>query len=239
MKTVIELKNINYRKKLKKLNLKIKEGSFVTVLGSNDSGKSDLAEYLENNLDDKKSMLITSPNEYIFIGKNLSEELKIYYAKKNSDKFDLIIKGLKLSNIKNKNIKSMNESELQLIIIAEALLVGYKILIFNDNFINIDYYMRNNIIKFLYKYSKENNITIINITSDSEESIYSDEIAIMSEGKILDHASKKDIYMQEDIFKKANIKEPFMVEVCRKLIYYGLIDKIYLSKNKLVNAIWK
>lgn len=239
MQTVIELKNINYRKKIKNLNLKISEGVFITVIGSNDSGKSDLAEYLDNNLDNKKSILITSPDEYIFIGKNLNEELKIYYDKKNDDKVDLIVKGLKLNNIKNKDLKDMNESELQLIIIAEALLIGYKTLIFDDNFINIDYYIRNNIIKFLYKYSKENNITIINITSDSEESIYSDEIAIMSEGKILDHASKKDIYMQEDIFKKANIKEPFMVEVCRKLIYYGLIDKIYLSKSKLVNAIWK
>ena len=45
--------------------------------------------------------------------------------------------------------------------------------------------------------------------------------------------------LNESIFNESNLKLPFMIDLCNKLKYYDLLDKITLDKNELVDEIWK
>ena len=44
---------------------------------------------------------------------------------------------------------------------------------------------------------------------------------------------------EEKLLKRFGIGLPFMIELSKYLMDYGMIDKYYLTNEKLVGAIWK
>ena len=90
----------------------------------------------------------------------------------------------------------------------------------------------------LKKECQNKKTTVILFTSNTEETIFSKELGFLIEGKIQKYATK-EAYSQENLFKKIEMKRPFMVELSTKLGYYGLLEKIYLDEKKMVQKLWK
>ena len=61
---------------------------------------------------------------------------------------------------------------------------------------------------------------------------------IMPEDYPTPEKSLKVLEKEKD-FKQANLNLPFIADLSIKLGYYGLLNKIVLDKNKMVDILWK
>ena len=48
-----------------------------------------------------------------------------------------------------------------------------------------------------------------------------------------------NIILNDNELSKIGIEIPLMIDLSRKLEFYGLIDKIYYDRDKVVDALWK
>ena len=65
------------------------------------------------------------------------------------------------------------------------------------------------------------------------------ELIIYKDKKVLMKGNTKEILQKIDVFEEKKIELPVVVSLSNKLMFYGLIDKIYYKTGDLVNAIWK
>ena len=68
-----------------------------------------------------------------------------------------------------------------------------------------------------------------------EENKYKEYIIKMFKDKNI----RLKIFEKEKDFKQANLNLPFIADLSIKLGYYGLLNKIVLDKNKMVDILWK
>lgn len=93
--------------------------------------------------------------------------------------------------------------------------------------------------KELFSYMKSNNILFINITNNVELCLYTDYLIVYDKENILIEGSTLEVLKNDRLLKRLGFNLPFMVDLSILLKDYGLIDKIYLDKESLVNELWK
>ena len=241
---IVEIKNLsfNYEEKVifDNLNICVEEGSFTTILGASSSGKTTLAKLLMNNKDYENNILFKPGITTYFIDDNLKSNLKndsVINNIKNIDDFEILYneinKIINIESILNLNINTLSASQLQKVRLFKSLLFNPNILIIDNGF---DFLKENEKTKII-KYLKKSDITVLNLTKDSNISLLGDYVLIIGKESKLDKV--KNIINNDKLLKKNNIDLPFIVDVSKKLNYYNLIDKVYYTTRGLVNKIWK
>ena len=209
------------------ISLNFNKGTFITVLGNsnksilqslNDEYNSIIYEKLLNNKSNstvydcifKYAKSIKKTKEYL-VKYNLIE-----YEKEIVSKLDI-----------NEKIKL--EILLQLINKSNIIVI-YNILSL------LDYNDFKLIMKVLL--SIKNKI-VINFTNNISESFFGDEILIINDDKLICYGKTLAVLNEEKILKKLGLGLPFIIELNRYLMDYELINKYYLTNEKLVGALWK
>ena len=259
MKNILNIENLSFNYEnlelFKNLNLVIKEGSFITILGSSGSGKTTLIKILKNELKysgktninvSKKEVSFCSDFENIKffqdkVEEELKESLRNYKLSKKEikEKIEQLSKELNIKYLLDCSTKYLSASEKQIIALTKALINNPEVLILDDSMLLMDNKQRDLVFKYLKKINKKNKITIINLTSNVEDSIYGKQIAILNNGEIMTKDKKEKVLEKEKDFKQANLNLPFIADLSIKLGYYGLLNKIVLDKNKMVDILWK
>ncbi len=213
-----------------KLRLTIKENKFTSIIMSNSKGKTTLSKILSGNIHTNK----------VSIDKIASTNLKdkVYLVSKEND-FDSIIKNIKLNENLNQvlskfkldnilEIDDLNIHEKVTISLVNALVNKYEIIVLDDvyNLIDID------ILK------KLKDTTVINITSDIESTLISNEVIFIDKKVVLKGSSKKVLTCESEI-NALGFKLPFIIELSNRLKFYDLIDKDYYDMKLLVDELWK
>lgn len=245
---IIEIKNLNYKYNnivvFKDLNLNIKKNSFITILGANGSGKSTLAQLIlggNNNIlinDDNISFIFSNPDKQI-VGKTVKEQLTFNLREQNYTdnqikiRLSKLIKEFNLQPIINKDPYLLSYGEKQMIVLLSNLICDFNIVVLDDALSMVDNVNKDKI----FKYMKKKKRTIVNITNDTEECIYGTDVVILNK-KIVLNKSLIEALREEKLFLDNNLKLPFMAELSIKLEYYGLLDKIILDMEDMVNQIW-
>jgi len=234
MDNIIEIKDLSFKYNdlyiFKNLNLNIKKNTFLTIMGPSSTGKTTLCNLICNKLDNKGSIRI---NGTVGLVNKKNYNCLVEEIISNKD----IIKSLKLNNILSCNFEDLNNEEQALVEIGEVLSNTYNIIIIDNvlNKLNKDNF--NRVIKLLNKLNKDG-ITIINITNNIEESLFSKELLILN-NQIIIYDDIFKVYEQEKLLKENNIEIPFMVSLSNKLKYYNLLDDTVLDIDKMVNILWK
>ena len=179
------------------------------------------------------SVIITGRNEERINSavSQLKKEIK--------EKIEQLSKELNIKNLLDCSTKYLSASEKQIIALTKALINNSKVLILDDSMLLMDNKQRDLVFKYLKKINTKNKITIINLTSNVEDSIYGKQIAILNNGEIMTKDKKEKVLEKEKDFKQANLNLPFIADLSIKLGYYGLLNKIVLDKNKMVDILWK
>ena len=86
---------------------------------------------------------------------------------------------------------------------------------------------------------KKNGGIIINVTNDVEETLESDRIIIIYDKKLICDGKTLSVLNEEKLLKRLGLGIPFIVELNKYFMDYGMIDKYYLTNEKLVGALWK
>ena len=245
---IVEIENLNFSYKdnliFDNLNLNIKKNSFTTILGPNGSGKSTLAKLIikkNKNIKiytDNIYYVTTNPDNQI-VGKTVKKQLEFYLKQIIIDKETIenkineISEKFKLKPILNIDPYKLNNEYKQIIIILSIILVKPTLLIMDDALSFISTYNKNRI----FKYLKKQDISIINLTNDSEECMYSNNIVIINKIVKLNKPLKKAL-KEEKTFLENHLKLPFIAELSLKLNYYNLLDDITLNIDEMVDKIW-
>ena len=122
-----------------------------------------------------------------------------------------------------------------LMLIIKALLRNPSIIALDNILIYLN--MRKKILLLNYLNSK--GIMLINVTSNMEDVIYTDYMLVLYNGMSAIDGPVISVLENEKVIKRLGFSLPFMVDLSIQLELYGLIDKIYLNKEMLVNDLWK
>lgn len=251
----VEIKNLEKSfgdtQVLKKLNLNIEEGEFITLLGPSGCGKSTLLRCVAglNSIDngaiyiDGKDMTNTAPkdrnigmvfqNYALFpnmtVWENIAFGLKMKKEKNYDEKIKNIIETVGLQGKEEHYPNELSGGQQQRVAFARALITRPKILLLDESLSALDAKIRKNLRDKLRKIQKQLGITTIFVTHDQEEALaVSDRVFVMNKGEISQSGTPEEIY--------TNPANEFMVDFIGSYnIFRGTeAEKIFNIKEKTV-----
>lgn len=266
---VLEIKNLSFRYKNKFIyddfNLSISRGEWVTIAGPNGAGKTTLVKLLAGleksysdikvfNLPMNKKNLYTIRKDIGFVFDNPENffacetvEDELAFSLENMavlpttirKKIKDISKLLKIEHLLKENPYELSGGEKQKVALACALMLEPRMLILDEALLMIDINERKEILDVLKKYNKEKRVTIISLTHNLDEAIYSNRLIILNKGIIVVDGEFKKVIDEERVMRKIGLEVPFSVELSQKLRVFNLIDDIELDLERLVSLLWK
>jgi energy-coupling factor transport system ATP-binding protein len=266
---IIEINNLTFRYNNKfiydNFNLNIEKGTWVTIAGPNGAGKTTLVKILSglvkcysdvkifgnqvsrkniNEIRKEVGFVFDNPDNF-FACETVEDELA--FSLENLAVAPTTIKRkikevsslLDLNDILKENPYDLSGGEKQKVALACALMLEPRILILDEALMMIDVTQRDKLLKILKDYNKRKRLTIVSFTHNLDEAIYSDRLVILNYGKIVVDGAFPDVFNEERVMRKIGLEVPFAVELSQKLRVYGLLDKIYLDVERLVDEVWK
>lgn len=100
-------------------------------------------------------------------------------------------------------------------------------------------YLSNEQKELIIKYLRKNKISLVNITTDIEETLFGARIIVLDNGEIVMEGSVLSVLNEEKILRRLGFTLPFVFDLSKQLNYYGLLDEIILDREKLVDKLWK
>lgn len=204
---------------LENINLDIKEGEMVSLLGASGCGKSTtlktVAGILKQDVGDifidgenvnniktgQRGAVIVFQDYLLFphmtVIQNIEFGMKMMKVDKSArkEKAMKLLETVKLSGYENRYPNELSGGQQQRVSIARALAVNPKVLLLDEPFSNLDVNLRSEMRKFVSDLQKELKITTILVTHDMEEAILmSDRIAVMIDGRIRQFDEPKKLY---------------------------------------------
>lgn len=223
------------------VNSFINNNRIIGIVGNSGSGKS---TFINNFTESRKVGIV---NYDIINGTLVNDQIE-YYVKKYEyklgeleDRKKEIIQMLGISsNILEKNIYEISESELSKVLIASVLLYNPEMIILDDMLESFDDKSKEKILKLFIKLKKFFNKTIL-IVSSNVDDIYEfiDDIIVIDEGKVLIYGNKKILLENFDLLKEKNIRVPNIVYFIKKMrdnnIRLDNVDSI----NELIKTMYR
>ena len=216
---------------VKKMDVDIELNGLITaVIGPTNSGKTTLLKKLCNKIDNS-DIYIDDINikEYdiTFLRNNLVCVLDddIHYTDTVTDElfFHLNELGYNLSEI-NKKIKD--------------ILKYFKLEKIEHEYLD-SLYMEDRMMVKILSYLKENNISLICVTTNPEFLLKSDNVVVMNNMKSIMNSNVQSVLNGNSILPYIGLKLPFIVDLSQNLILYDLVDKVMTDEGKLVSKLWK
>ena len=204
---------------LKDIDLDIKSGEFVSILGNSGCGKTTLIKSIaglvdissgsisidENDISglspEKRKTVIVFQDLRLFPHMNVEQNIAFSMKLQKTDKKDIeervkvLLEQVRLSGFEKRKISQLSGGQMQRVALARALGANPKLLLLDEPFSGLDESLRKDMGNLVKRLHKENKITTIMITHDKEEAMkFSDKVALMKEGTILQYATPLDIF---------------------------------------------
>ena len=226
----IVLKDVSYSKIIKKVNLQIKYGNIVSIIGKNGSGKTTLLEILVGKNNEYEGSVKSEGQLRIsYIEQDLKKtffcdtlEKEIEYSLEEINYPQNKIKKRIMDSIKmiglpeyflNRDPFTLSTSELRLAALARAVSINPDLIVIDEPIIGMSEVEKNNLIQILKKIKRRYNKTIV-LVSQNMDFIHkiSDYIYVISNGKIILEGDKYSVFKKEKILIENNLFVPSIIE---------------------------
>ncbi len=191
---VLEIKNLSAsydgHEAIKNININIKKGDYICLVGENGSGKStliktivglhkkDSGEIIKNVDNDKISYLAqnnmkdlnfpATAKEIIMTGVQKHKKLP-FYTKKDWQLFNKVCDTLEIKNLINKQIGDLSGGQRQRVMLARTIIREPDLIILDEPCSGLDINITKELYAILGKINQENNTTILMATHDLDE----------------------------------------------------------------------
>lgn len=229
----------------------VKAGTYVSIIGHNGSGKSTLAKLIAGILDVPKGGIIkvfgkslaTYAQDYErpdigivfqnpdnqFIGATVRDDIAFGLENKRvlQPEMDPIIEEyaakVKMSEFLDKEPNNLSGGQKQRVAIAGVLAMKPRILLLDEATAMLDPKGKREIKEIVTELRNEiPDLTIISITHDLEETLHSDEIIVMNEGKIVLQGTPDEIYENHETLTNIRLDLPFIFRLKLELEKVGI-----------------
>ena len=249
-----------------KVNLDIKQGDFIAILGHNGSGKSTLAKHMNAILyptdgtlwvdgmdtkDEKEiwnirqtaGMVFQNPDNQI-IGQVVEEDVGFgpenmgIETKEIWERVEESLKAVDMYEYRKHSPNKLSGGQKQRVSIAGVLAMHPKCIILDEPTAMLDPDGRKDVIRAARALNDVEKVTIILITHYMEETIYADKIFVMEHGAIAMEGTPKEIFSRVEELKELRLDVPQVTMLAYELKKRGvdLPDGI-LTKEELIEAL--
>ena len=276
MNTMIECRNLifkytageNQEEKIaiNDVNLQIKEGEFIAILGHNGSGKSTMAKHMNAlliptegkmlvnkmdtsdmnnlwNIRETAGMVFQNPDNQLVA--TIVEE-DVAFGPENlgvppeeiRKRVDEALERVGMSEYKRHAPHLLSGGQKQRIAIAGILAMKPKCIIFDEPTAMLDPSGRKEVLDTIIDLNKNYGITVILITHYMDEAAKADRIVVMDKGKLILDGKPRDVFSNIEKMKSIGLDVPQVTELSYELQKAGInIDTRILDVNEMVNAI--
>lgn len=177
------------------LSFSLDKGEILGIMGPNGSGKSTLLKILSGQIQAENGSFSTEGRVTFFpsseslpsmnvqkflvnsVTLEIDDEKKIQLARDLADTFEFTFQL-------RQNLSELSSGQLQKILLSKELINRPALLLMDEPFTHLDPFTRVEILKGLFRYIKDQDITVIWVTHDLDEALkFSDKIALMNFGK--------------------------------------------------------
>ncbi|MDU3724691.1 MAG: energy-coupling factor transporter ATPase, partial [Clostridium celatum] len=246
MEKMIECKNVVFRYSANEgeipkvaidgLNLEVKKGEFLVVLGHNGSGKSTVAKHMNALLTPSEGIVIvngmdTSNEDNLWVIRSSAGmvfqnpdnqlvativEEDVAFGPENlgvppeeiRKRVDEALEKVGMSEYKRHAPHLLSGGQKQRIAIAGILAMQPKCIIFDEPTAMLDPAGRREVLNNIKELNKKHGITVILITHYMDEAAEADRIVVMDKGKVIIEGIPRDVFSEVETMKKIGLDVP-------------------------------
>lgn len=248
------------------VNLEVKKGDFVAILGHNGSGKSSLAKHINgilfptegqvlvNEQDTRKEsniwyirktagMVFQNPDNQI-IGSIVEED--VGFGPENLgvpteeiwERVDRCLKAVHMEAFREVSPNRLSGGQKQRVAIAGVMAMEPECIVLDEPTAMLDPKGRQDVIRTVHELNEKKGITILLITHNMDEVIGADKVFVMDQGKVIMSGKPKEIFAQVEQLKAHGLEVPYATELAYQLRQKGLnLPEDILTREELVEAI--
>ena len=204
---------------LKGINLEIKTGEFVSLLGASGCGKTTLLKSIAGLLEvksgdislDETSIVNLAPEKrgtvivfqdlrlfpHMTVEQNIAFTMELKKVPKSEQKKRVaeLLEAVQLPGFEKRKIREMSGGQKQRVALARALAADPKILLLDEPFSSLDENLRYEMARLVRKLHKQMGLTVVMVTHDKAEAMkVSDRIALMQAGEVLQYDSPEEMF---------------------------------------------
>ncbi|MEE1038762.1 MAG: energy-coupling factor transporter ATPase [Eubacterium sp.] len=248
------------------VDLDIKQGDFVAILGHNGSGKSTLAKHLNAILYPTEGTVLvdgkdTQKEEYLWdirqsagmvfqnpdnqiIGQVVEED--VGFGPENLgiptdeiwERVEESLKTVGMYEYRKHSPNKLSGGQKQRVSIAGVIAMHPKCIILDEPTAMLDPRGRKEVIRAVRALNDVEKITVILITHYMEEVIYADKVYVMDKGKVTLQGTPKEVFSQVETLKKLRLDVPQVTLLAHELREEGIpLPEGILTKEELSNAL--
>jgi len=231
------------------LNLKIQEGTFVAILGTNGCGKSTLAKHFN-------SILLPTGGKVYVCGLDTSDEMKLMKVRRNvgmvfqnpdnqivanvveedvafgpenlgiaspeiRHRVDKALKQVGMYEYREHAPHLLSGGQKQRVAIAVVIAMQPKCIVLDEPTAMLDPKGRREVIETVGQLNKEKGITVVLITHHMEEAAKADRVVVLHKGHVAADGAPKDVFSQVELLHSLGLAAPESVELCWELRKQG------------------
>ena len=145
-----------------------------------------------------------------------------------------------MSEFLKKEPAMLSGGQKQRVAIAGALALNPEIIIFDESTSMLDPKGKKDIRELILKMKQNNpDLTVISITHDIEEAYESDEVIVMSEGRIVTTGNPKIVLKDKELMSQVGIEMPFVLALQDKFKQQGFNVPSVDNIDQLVEVLWQ
>lgn len=248
------------------VNLDIREGQFIAILGHNGSGKSTLAKHInallvptegtlwvdsmdtssEENLwkiRQRAGMVFQNPDNQI-IGSVVEED--VGFGPENIGvptdeiwkRVDRSLEAVGMVAYRHHSPNKLSGGQKQRVAIAGVMAMRPKCIVLDEPTAMLDPNGRKDVLKAVRELNEKEGVTVILITHYMEEVVFADHVYVMDSGHVVMSGVPREIFSQVDTLKKYGLDVPQVTLLAYELKKAGLrIPDGILTIEELVGAL--
>ena len=248
------------------VNLDVRPGQFIAILGHNGSGKSTLAKHIN-------ALLVPTEGTLYVDGKDASKEENVWDVRQSA--------GMVFQNPDNQIIASVVEEDVgfgpenigvpteeiwkrveeslgsvgmlsyrkhspnklsggqkQRVAIAGVMAMKPKCIIFDESTAMLDPVGRREVLKAVHEINKKEEITILWVTHYMDEVTEADRVLVMNHGKVAMQGTPKQVFAEAEKLQEYHLAVPQVTELALELRRQGMdIPTDLITVDEFVNCL--
>lgn len=249
------------------LDLHVKDGEFVVIIGHNGSGKSTFAKLCngimlptegalhidgisiqdgEHLWDIRRTAGLVFQNPDNQLVATVVEE-DVAFGPENlglsseqiRQRVDESLEAVRMSKYAKKPPHLLSGGQKQRVAIAGILAMKPKCIILDEPTAMLDPIGRKEVMQTIHHLNQAEGITIVHITHFMDEAVGADRVIVMEQGKMLLEGTPKQVFSQVERLQDMGLDVPQVTLIAHELRKEGIdISEEIITVDELVNALW-